>query len=129
MRHRKINGGANRGPPHERARRRKDRGRHAAGVLFVFNLGPIDDDLLVDCFGRLEGQTDPGRVSFRYIVALLLMRRKRFRFEGASLEDGQEVLRLCCARTGAQHEVLNPALTDEEMAAVQEEVLKVLGWE
>src|ERR1051326_5057705 len=27
----------------------------------------IDDDLLVDCFGRLEGQTEPSRVNFRYV--------------------------------------------------------------
>src|SRR5438046_1899883 len=26
----------------------------------------IDDELLVDCFRRLEGQTDPQRVHFRY---------------------------------------------------------------
>jgi hypothetical protein len=89
----------------------------------------IDDDLLVDCFQRLEGQTDPGRVNFRYVVALLLMRRKRFKFDEARTENGQEVLCLRCVRTGARYQVVNPRLTEEEMAAVQEEVFKVLGWE
>ena len=92
-------------------------------------LPPIDDEMLVDCFQRLEGQTDPGRVNFRYVVALLLMRRKRFRFEEARVESGQEVLRLRCARTRAVHEVVNPRLTEEAMAAVQDEVFKVLGWQ
>src|SRR6202035_4512022 len=27
---------------------------------------PFDDDLLVECFERLEGQAEPSRVSFRY---------------------------------------------------------------
>ena len=89
----------------------------------------IDDDLLLDCFGRLEGQTEPGRVHFRYVVALLLMRRKRFKFEEARTEGGQEVLCLRCTRTRAQYQVVNPRLTETEMAAVQEEVFKVLGWE
>ncbi len=89
----------------------------------------IDDDLLVDCFQRLEGQADPNRVSFRYVVALLLMRRKRFRFEEARKEGEQELLCLRCARTGAKHRVVNPRLTEEQMIAVQEEVFKVLGWE
>jgi hypothetical protein len=89
----------------------------------------IDDDLLLDCFQRLEGQTDPGRVSFRYVVSLLLMRRKRLKFEEARVENGQEVLCLRCARTGARHQTVNPRLTEEEMAAVQDEVFKVLGWE
>src|SRR5262249_25217841 len=41
----------------------------------------IDDDLLVECLARLEGEQAPDRVSFRYVLALLLMRRKRFRVD------------------------------------------------
>src|SRR5439155_16675597 len=47
----------------------------------------IDDDLLVDCFQRLQGQAESGKVNFRYVVALLLMRRKRFKFEEARSEN------------------------------------------
>jgi len=90
---------------------------------------PIDDDLLADCFQRLEGHAEPAQMNFRYVVALLLMRRKRFRFEEARVEDGQEVLRMRCARTGAQYDVHNPRLSEDEMIAVQDEVFKVLGWE
>jgi hypothetical protein len=75
----------------------------------------IDDDLLVDCFQRLEGQTDPGRINFRYVVALLLMRRKRLKFEESRAEGNGEVLILRCARTGARHEVINPGMTEDEM--------------
>ena len=89
----------------------------------------FDDDLLVECFERLEGQTEPGRVSFRYVVALLLMRRKRFKFEEARTEGEREVLVLRCARSGARHEVVNPGLSPADMTAVQEEVFKVLGWQ
>jgi hypothetical protein len=90
---------------------------------------PIDDELLLDCFGRLEGQEEPGRVSFRYVLALLLMRRRRFRFEEAKEEAGREVLCLRCTRTGARHEVVNPGLSDEELTAVQDDVFQALGWE
>jgi hypothetical protein len=89
----------------------------------------IDDDLLMECFQRLEGQGEPGRLNFRYVVALLLMRRKRLRFEEARVADGQEVLSLRCTRTRAAYEVVNPRLNDAETAAVQEEVFKVLGWQ
>jgi hypothetical protein len=89
----------------------------------------IDDDLLADCFQRLEGQTDPARVNFRYIMALLLMRRKRFKFEEVRRQSGEEILRLRCTRTRAVHEVVNPNLTEAEMEAVQEEVFQVLGWD
>jgi hypothetical protein len=89
----------------------------------------IDDELLNDCFQRLEGATEPERVRFRYVVALLMMRRKRLKFEEVKQRDGHEYLCLRCSRGSSRHEVLNPQLTEEEMIAVQEEVFKVLGWE
>lgn len=88
----------------------------------------FDDDLLEDCFQRLEGQCEPSRVNFRYVVALLLLRRRRLRFETSRIEHGVEKMVLRCVRTGAAHEVINPRLTDEAMAQVQKEVFNVLGW-
>jgi hypothetical protein len=89
----------------------------------------IDDDLLLDCFERLENQTDPGRVNFRYVVGLLLMRRKRLKFEQTITDGPDEKIALRCVRTGTQHLVVNPRLSAEEMTQVQAEVFKVLGWE
>jgi hypothetical protein len=89
----------------------------------------FDDELLLDCFQRLEGDAEPARINFRYVVALLLMRRKRFRFEQVRKDGGLEFLQLRCVRTGSLHEVLNPRLGEDEMTAVQTEVFKVLGWE
>jgi hypothetical protein len=88
----------------------------------------FDDDLLEDCFQRLEGQIEPARVNFRYVVALLLMRRRRLRFENSLIDAGVEKMMLRCQKTGARYEVINPRLSDEEMAQVQEEVFNVLGW-
>src|SRR5262249_6488576 len=53
---------------------------------------PIDDEVLLDFFVRLEGQTEAGKVRFRYIVALWLMRRKRLKFDEARQEAGQEIM-------------------------------------
>ena len=89
----------------------------------------IDDEMLMDCFQRLEGEAEAGRVNFRYIVALLLMRRKRLKFEEVRAEAGHEVLLLRCARTRTAYTVVNPNLTEAELHAVQEEVFRVLGWE
>jgi hypothetical protein len=90
---------------------------------------PVNLEVLMDCLERLEGESEPARVNFRYIVALLLLRRKRLRFEHARMEGEQEVLLLQCVRTRNTYRVLNPGLSEEEMTAVQEEVFKVLGWQ
>jgi hypothetical protein len=89
----------------------------------------IDDDILFECFQRLEGQVEPDKVSFRYVVALLLMRRKRLKFEEARKEAGHELLSLRCVKSRNVHQVVNPLLSEEQLAVVQEEVFKVLGWE
>lgn len=88
----------------------------------------FDDNLLEECFHRLEGQTEPGKVNFRYVVALLLMRRKRLKFEQIVKDGPEEKICVSCTGTGEKHQIVNPRLSDEEMARVQEEVFKVLGW-
>ncbi len=89
----------------------------------------INDDLLIDCFDRLKDSTDADGLNFRYVTALLLMRRKRFRFEDAYRdESGRDVMQVRDARGGAVHPVIDPRLTDDQIAAVQDEVFRVLGW-
>jgi hypothetical protein len=88
----------------------------------------FDDDLLEECFHRLEGQTDPGRINFRYVVTLLLLRRKRLRLEQSIIEGDVEVLTVQSVRDGERWRVVNPRLTEDEMRQVQEEVFQVLGW-
>jgi hypothetical protein len=89
----------------------------------------FDDDVLLDCFHRLEGQTEPGRVNLRYVLGLMLLRRKRLAFVATRQEEGREVLVLRCTRTGAQHTVVNPGLNEDELVSVQEDVFQALGWE
>jgi hypothetical protein len=90
---------------------------------------PIDDELLMECFHRLEGEEDLGKQSFRYVLTLLLVRRRRLRLEEARPEEGREVLRVRCARTGARYEVPDPGMSDDELEAVQDDVFRALGWE
>jgi hypothetical protein len=89
----------------------------------------IDDEMLMECFQRLEGQTDPGRLNFRYVLALLLMRRKRLKFEEVHTDGDEEILALRCPKTRTLYRIANPRLTDAEMETVQDEVFEVLGWE
>ena len=90
----------------------------------------VNDALLLDCFDHLAGATEANKLHFRYVLALLLMRRKRLKFEDAKrLADGTDVLVVRDARTGNRLEVADPRLSDEAIESVQEEVFRVLGWE
>ncbi len=90
----------------------------------------INEPLLFDCFDHLAGQSEPSKVHFRYVVALLLMRRKKLKFEDVKrTTDGDEVLVLRDTRGGKRVEVPDPRLSETEIASVQAEVFQVLGWE
>jgi hypothetical protein len=89
---------------------------------------PIDDEMLVDCFQRLEDAAEPEKLNFRYVVALLLMRRKRFKFDDVVKDGGGENLVVRDTRSGAQYSVRDPGLAEEQMKTVQDEVFQVLGW-
>jgi len=90
----------------------------------------INDEVLLSCFDRLKEAGDADGLNFRYVSALLLMRRKRFRFEDVARDEaGRDVLLLKETRTGSLHQVVDPRLSEQEIEAVQGEVFRVLGWE
>jgi hypothetical protein len=66
-------------------------------------------------------------MQFRYVVALLLLRRKRLRFEDTKREQDQEYLLMRCPKTNVLFEVCDPHLAEADIAAVQDEVMKLLG--
>jgi len=89
----------------------------------------IDENLLLDCFDRLKGSREPDSVNFHYVATLLLMRKKKFKFEDAARDElGRDVLLVRDSRGGALHHVVDPKLSDEQIDAVQNEVFRVLGW-
>lgn len=89
----------------------------------------VNDEVLLDAFDRLAATADPDGLNFRYVAALLLMRRKRFKFEDARKRGDADTLVVRDAKTGRRHEVADPQMTDPEMDAVRDEVFRVLGWE
>jgi hypothetical protein len=90
----------------------------------------VNAELLLDCFDRLKDAADENGRNFRYVAALLLMRKKRFKFEDVARDDaGQDILILKDTRSGSVHEIVDPRLNEEQIVAVQNEVFRVLGWE
>ena len=89
----------------------------------------MDEAILFDCFDRLAGAIEPAKQNFRYVVALLLLRKKKLKFEDSRRSDGVDVLFVRDTRTGKRAEVIDPQLTEADMDDVQAEVFQVLGWE
>ncbi|MCH8149435.1 MAG: hypothetical protein IH987_15875, partial [Planctomycetes bacterium] len=51
----------------------------------------VDGEMLIGFFHRLEDETEPVRVQFRFVLALLLMRKRILQYESSNTTDGLEV--------------------------------------
>ena len=90
----------------------------------------FNDELLQNCFRQLADSQEPHRQRFRYVLALLLMRRRRLKFEDVARHpDGSQWLIVRDAQSGTRTEILDPHLSESEIEQVQDEVFAVLGWE
>ncbi len=86
----------------------------------------VDDSLLIDFFTRLGDETEPVRVQFRFVLALILMRKRKLRYDGSATYDGQEVWEMTLIRDHATHQVVNPHLTDDQIEGVSQQLTAIL---
>ncbi|MBI4717578.1 MAG: hypothetical protein HY763_07220 [Planctomycetes bacterium] len=86
----------------------------------------VDDDMLAQFFLRLAPETEPVRVQFRFVLALILMRKRKLRYDGSRVSDGVEVWQMTLLRDQSTHRVVNPRLTDDQIAGVSAQLTAIL---
>lgn len=92
----------------------------------------VDDEVLVNFFQRLAGEEDRARQDFRFVLALVLMRKRMLAYERAVKgADGGEtwVMRLKTRGIDEAHEVVNPRLDEERIAQVTEQLTTIMQGE
>ena len=83
------------------------------------------NDVMLHYFEQLEGQ--PDQVDARYVLALLMVRRRVLRIEATEAdEQGQETLVLYCARNEAEYRVAAAMPSDERAVEIQNELSRLL---
>ncbi|MFO0894879.1 MAG: hypothetical protein U0574_07985 [Phycisphaerales bacterium] len=85
----------------------------------------LDDDVLEEVLDRLEGDARPERQAFRWLVALMLLRRRRLRHDGVETAGGVESWRFRRrgdAEGAAPIRVVNPRLSEEDLRALSEQL-------
>jgi len=106
----------------------------------------VDDSVLMDVFNRMEGKTEPQEVRFRFVLALILMRKRLLKYEGMEAApshhppvavEGQpqapaapEVWRMVPRGENAvMTHVINPHLTAEQISEVSQQLSAILAEE
>lgn len=93
----------------------------------------LDDDELLDLFEQLGETTDERRVAFRFVLALVLIRKRLLVYEGgvpADAESGKTgVLRVRRRRDAAGEvlEVVDPGMDDAAVEAATEQIGRIMN--
>jgi len=92
----------------------------------------VDDAVLMDLFEQLADDTRRKRVAYRFILCLILLRKKLLRYAGRRGEGADE--RWLMKPRGADPdrppiEVLNPQLTDDDVRELTDQLTEVLRGE
>ncbi len=97
----------------------------------------VDDHVLVDLFTRLGEQMDGANLRFRFVLALLLMRKRILRYESSELlsQEQRHALNLTDEKSELWHmslkgegvDVINPVLTNEQIGEVSEQISAILA--
>jgi hypothetical protein len=89
----------------------------------------VDDEILINFFKRLEDEEEPIKIHFRFVLALILMRKKILKYEDSRREPDKEIWKMRFVKETEVHEVINPLLDDQQIEQVSHELSSILHGE
>lgn len=92
----------------------------------------VDDEVLVNLFARLANEKDDLKIRFRFVLALLLMRKRLLKYEQTARDGDREYWQMRFVREsapGGVHMVENPQLSDAQIEAVSAQLRAILQGE
>jgi hypothetical protein len=87
----------------------------------------VDEQMLIAFFERLAGETEQEKVNFRFVLALILMRKKRLKYDSSQVRGDMEIWRL--REVGGEREfveVTNPHLDEEQIEQLSSQAGEIL---
>ena len=86
----------------------------------------VSDEMLEAFFERLANETAPEKVSFRFVLALVLMRKRRLKYEGTKMDGAREIWLLRVTGQKEVVEVVNPHLDEEQIEQLTSQIGQIL---
>jgi hypothetical protein len=86
----------------------------------------VDDDVLCDLFERLGEATEAGKLNFRFVLGLILMRKRRIVYESSRAEGERELWSVRFRGREEKLDLLNPRLTEQQVSEVSTQLGEIL---
>jgi hypothetical protein len=86
----------------------------------------VDDEMLMAFFERLEQEREQEKINFRFVLALILMRKRRLKYDSSEMQDNKEIWRLRVVGGKETVEVINPHLDEEQIKQLSSQLSEIL---
>ncbi len=86
----------------------------------------IDDDMLMTFFERLGEETEQDKINFRFVLTLILMRKKKLKYDSVKVQGGNEVWKLKVSGEKKYVEVINPHLSEDQIEDLSSQVGQIM---
>jgi hypothetical protein len=90
----------------------------------------VDDTVLCELFERLAGVSEPAKVNFRFVLGLILMRKRLIVYESSRRDgDGREFWVVRMKGKQEMLDLVNPHLGEEQVKDVSTQLQEILNQE
>jgi len=86
----------------------------------------IDDEMLISFFERLGEETDKEKINFRFVLTLVLMRKRKLKYLSDAIRDGEEIWHLRVAGENREVTVVNPHLSEDQIESLSEQMGQIM---
>jgi len=89
----------------------------------------VDDEVLCTLFERLDGASDELKLHFRFVLGLILIRKRLLVYEGNASHDGRDFWVVRFRGRDAKMDLFDPKLTEEQVRHVSTQLGEVMNEE
>ena len=82
--------------------------------------------MLVSFFDRLAEETEAEKINFRFVLMLILMRKRKLKYESSRTEEGREVWTLRVTGEDRTVQVVNPHLAEDQIEQLSSQMGQIL---
>ena len=87
----------------------------------------VDDDVLCELFERLATVEEPAKINFRFVLGLILMRKRRVVYESTRQESGKEIWTMHFKGREEKMDLVNPRLDEQQVTEVSTQLGEILN--
>jgi hypothetical protein len=89
----------------------------------------VDDQVLCELFERLAQTEEPAKLNFRFVLGLILMRKRMIVYESSRMQEDKEIWQVRFRGREDMLELLNPRLDEQQVTEVSQQLGEILNEE